>query len=86
MIDIGNSDVGTNINYEWNGPQTNGVTTPSLETTFPGTYYLTVANAATGCEASDTILLELPEIPQSVQVDISIPLCEGDPSGGSVGN
>jgi len=81
MINIGSSEVGPDITYEWNGPDLTGVTSTSLETTVPGMYYLTVSNEATGCSAQDSILLELPDIPSAVQVDVTIPLCAGDLSG-----
>jgi len=81
MIDIGSSEAGPDIHYEWTGPQTSGVSTPALEPSQPGMYYLTVFNEATGCASLDSILLDLPDVPVGVQVDITIPLCEGDVSG-----
>ncbi|MEO6130994.1 MAG: gliding motility-associated C-terminal domain-containing protein, partial [Saprospiraceae bacterium] len=81
IIDIGSSEVGSDINYEWNGPLTNGVTSDSIEPTLPGWYYLTVANSATGCSALDSILLQLPALPIGVQANIMVPLCAGDLSG-----
>jgi len=81
MINVGASATGPDISYEWNGPQVNGVSTTFIETALPGMYYLTVSNDSTGCLAVDSILLELPDVPGSVQVDMTIPLCQGDLSG-----
>jgi len=44
-------------------------------------YTLLVMNATNGCEALDTIVLTLPELPQGIDVDLDIPICEGDASG-----
>lgn len=81
LINVGTSEVGPDIHYEWNGPQTNGVIATFIEPKLPGMYYLTVANDATGCSSLDSILLELPDFPVGVQVDLTIPLCQGDLSG-----
>ncbi|MEO5906678.1 MAG: gliding motility-associated C-terminal domain-containing protein [Saprospiraceae bacterium] len=81
MLDIGLSDTGSDITYEWNGPQINGVSATMIEPIQPGVYILTVASSTTGCVAFDTVLLELPKLPTDVDVDIEIPLCQGDVSG-----
>ncbi len=81
LINIGSSETGPNIVYEWNGPLTNGVHATSIETTEPGMYYLTVSNQATGCASMDSIQLDLPNLLVGVQANISNPLCKGDSSG-----
>jgi gliding motility-associated-like protein len=81
LIDIGSSDTGSGIVYEWNGPGVNSVSETSIEPGQPGVYYLTVMNEATGCIAFDTVLLEFPDLPVSVDIDITIPICAGDSSG-----
>src|SRR5688500_18531557 len=77
MLDIGTSDTGTDITYEWNGPSTNGVDALVIEPTQPGVYNLTVVNQSTGCEATASVILALPITPEGIGVDITPPLCEG---------
>jgi gliding motility-associated-like protein len=84
MLDIGSSETGSDIHYEWNGPSINGVTSTVIEPTEPGYYYLTVSNQATGCIADDSVLLVLPQLPQAVDAEMIAPLCEGDASGSLV--
>ena len=81
MLDIGSSDTGAEISYEWNGPLVNGVTGTLIEPTQPGLYHLTVINESTGCEASDSVLLEIPTPPDGLDADLKIPVCFGDASG-----
>ena len=81
LLDIGNSDTGVDITYLWDGPSVNGVTTTTLETELPGVYNLTVTNELTGCEATASINIVLPVVPQGIDVDIDIPICEGGSSG-----
>ncbi|MEP6795454.1 MAG: gliding motility-associated C-terminal domain-containing protein [Saprospiraceae bacterium] len=81
MIDIGSTEVGPDIHYEWNGPQFIGVSTPVIEPTQPGMYYLSVFNEITGCQSMDSIMLALPDPLVGVQANIVAPFCEGDFSG-----
>jgi hypothetical protein len=81
LLNVGSSDTGPTIHYEWTGPQVSGMTTTSIETTEPGEYYLSVLNETTGCRAIDSIFIDEPDMPIGVQVELSIPLCEGDASG-----
>jgi len=81
LLNVGNSSSGPEYDYEWTGPGVNGATTTSVETTSPGTYTMTVTNASTGCEASDTVSLVLPVPPSDILASIEIPLCAGDMSG-----
>jgi gliding motility-associated-like protein len=81
MLDIGNSETGTDISYLWTGPSQNGSTGILIEPTLPGVYNLQVSNDVTGCVASTSVVLELPDVPDGMAADIGIPLCAGDPSG-----
>ena len=81
LINIGLSDSGPDIHYQWTGPQIGGVTATFIEPTQAGKYYLKVINAATGCESLDSIILDVPDLPVDVNVEITVPLCEGDASG-----
>lgn len=61
LLDGSGSNQGAEFNYLW----TTGDTTLQASVSLPGTYSLTVTNAANGCSSADsTTVLELTELPE----------------------
>jgi hypothetical protein len=75
ILDIGSSETGSDIHYEWNGPSANGATSTVIEPTEPGFYYLTY-KSGNRMYANDSVLLTLLTTSGSGCRNYP-PLCEG---------
>jgi hypothetical protein len=81
LLNVGLSSTGPEFIYTWSGPDFNNVVADQIEPEAPGQYILTVMNELTGCTSYDTILLSLPMLPTDLLASVTLPVCEGDPTG-----
>jgi gliding motility-associated-like protein len=80
LLTIGGSSTGPQYGYLWTGPDFASTGT-FIEPSQPGIYVLEITNALTGCAASDSVLLTLPEPPTGFTADVLATVCPGTATG-----
>ena len=81
MLSAEGSSTDPGIQYSWSGPGVNNVESFAIEVVDSGTYYLSVFNETTGCEALDSVNVGFGDLFTGAAVTPQAAACEGDASG-----
>jgi gliding motility-associated-like protein len=81
LLDAGNSSVGPNFEYLWNGPGIEDVPGLTILVDRPGWYELLVMNVSNGCADMDSVEVTMTDFLSGAAIDVEHPTCFTDSTG-----